>query len=475
MTTTHVLVNASAKNMILMIPDGTGPNVFTMARAVNDMVPLHLDPLMAGTVRTYSNSSLVTDSAAAATAYACGVKTTNKAIGVDPQGASVSTILEQAQAAGKVVGMIVTTRITHATPAAFAAHVIDRKLEDTIASQYVTSGQLDFVLGGGGRYFPSDKREALQKDGYTIVDNKMDLQTYVSQHPKNGTLRLYGLFADDQMAYAIDRPQANATRSEPSLPEMVTAILTLLSRNVQAQTHGFFLLIEGSRIDHAGHANDPGAMVHEALEFDATVGLVKTFVTTSPTTALLSVADHGTGGLTLGKDGVYAWNPSILAQATVSTAVMVQTAMAMALTCPPLTTRSATLGRLPLFPSSQTRCHQTIVDHLTDMLAHQNGLQTLSPVRQTALQESVEQLLLLSGSEADHEVLEKKALWPLGHVLGHVQSDAANIGWTTGGHVGTDVNLYCLGPRAFEASCRGNFENTAVHDLMGQYLFETPL
>ncbi|ETK83993.1 hypothetical protein L915_10978, partial [Phytophthora nicotianae] len=127
----------SPRSVIMMIPDGTGPNIFTLARTVLDpslQTRLHIDPHLMGTIQTHSSTSYITDSAAAATAYSTGYKTYDSAIAVDTYEQPLGTVLEAAKARGMVTGMIVTCRVTHATPASFAAHVLDRDSEDDIAA-----------------------------------------------------------------------------------------------------------------------------------------------------------------------------------------------------------------------------------------------------------------------------------------------------------------------------------------------------
>ncbi|RHY43273.1 hypothetical protein DYB30_014305, partial [Aphanomyces astaci] len=145
-----------SRSVIMMIPDGTGPNIWALARNMVDPTHkkmLHIDPLFRGSVQTFSNTSLITDSASSATAYATGFKTYDAGIGVDMEKRPLGTILEAAQARGMVVGMIVTSRVTHATPASFAAHIHSRSLENDIADQYCANANLDFLLGGGKRHF----------------------------------------------------------------------------------------------------------------------------------------------------------------------------------------------------------------------------------------------------------------------------------------------------------------------------------
>lgn len=176
------------RNLIMMIPDGTSPNVFTMARAMRNHPsrkidePLHIDALLRGTVKTYSNTSLVPDSAATATAYATGYKTYNKAIGMDVSKQPLGNVLEAAKAKGMVVGIIATSRVTHATPAAFSAHVTHRDDEVSIAGQIVANKNIDFLLGGGSKFFSSSQQQEMIAAGYSVVTTEEELRAYGREH-----------------------------------------------------------------------------------------------------------------------------------------------------------------------------------------------------------------------------------------------------------------------------------------------------
>lgn len=160
------------KNLILMIADGCGPASITMARdyarAVLGREELTLDAIQTGAVRTASASSRVTDSAAGATAYACGVKTYNGAIAVDTAGRPLATLLEAAKARGMATGLVATSRISHATPAAFAAHVPQRAMESEIAAQMLAQ-RVDVLLGGGWSYFLPTAEGGRRQDGRNLL------------------------------------------------------------------------------------------------------------------------------------------------------------------------------------------------------------------------------------------------------------------------------------------------------------------
>ena len=288
------------KNLILMIADGCGPASITMARdyarAVLGRDELALDAIQTGAVRTGSASSRVTDSAAGATAYACGVKTYNGAIAVDTAGRPLATLLEAAKARGMATGLVATSRITHATPAAFAAHVPQRAMESEIAAQMLAQ-RVDVLLGGGWSYFLPTAEGGRRQDGRNLLREAEAMGYQVVRTAadfRRGVRRpVLGLFGPDHLPYEIDRDPEEV----PSLAEMTRAALELLADDPD----GFFLMVEGSRIDHAGHANDAAAHVREVLAYDEAVAVVLDFARRDGQTLVVSVADHETGGLSLGR------------------------------------------------------------------------------------------------------------------------------------------------------------------------------
>jgi alkaline phosphatase len=273
---------------------------------------LILDENLIGTSRTRSSSSLVTDSAAGATAFSCGKKSYNGAISILPDHTPCGTVLEAAKKAGYMTGLVVTTSITDATPACFASHVNLREEEDRIAQQEVGYGNplgrtLDLMLGGGRCHFLPNTTEgscrgddfdvtkvAQEEYGWTYIDNRNDLNNLESG-PK---LPLMGLFARYNIPYEIDR--RNMDEVYPSLEEMAHVAINALEAATADSDKGFFLMIEGSRIDHAGHGNDPAAQVHEVLAYDRTVATVLEFLDRSEDEgAFVGTSDHETGGLSI--------------------------------------------------------------------------------------------------------------------------------------------------------------------------------
>lgn len=313
------------RNLILLIGDGMGPAQVKAYRMYADdpstevIDPLAIDPLMVGSVATDSIQLecgdgqttdcarvpfATTDSASSATAYATGRDTLVGRISMDLAGADMQTLLEKAKMRGKGTGMVVTSEVTHATPAAFAAHVAHRDQKVDIADQYFDrkwSGEpmIDVLLGGGVDGLQRPDRDLVaefSQAGYQIAFDRQQL------FAMDGN-RLLGLFAPEGLPRAWDRPG-----STPSLAEMTNIALTTLNRNPA----GFFLLIEGSQIDWAAHRNSVPGVISEMEEFMAAIRLVLDFARGQKDTLVIVTADHETGGMTLGRDDIYRWNPKPL-------------------------------------------------------------------------------------------------------------------------------------------------------------------
>ncbi|KAL8972395.1 MAG: hypothetical protein Q9197_002790 [Variospora fuerteventurae] len=305
------------RSLIFMVSDGMGPTSLSLTRSYRQAATglpiddvLVLDDHLIGSSRTRSTSSLITDSAAGATAFSCAQKSYNGAISVLPNRDPCGTVLEAAKRAGYMTGLVVTTRITDATPACFAAHVNHREEEDRIAEQEVGEHPLgrvlDLMLGGGRCHFvPNTTDGSCRKDDRDVVDlAKKNGFSYVSDRKgfdglnfgTNVKLPLLGLFAETDIPYEVDRRNMNDIY--PSLDEMARTALTALKSATEDSDKGFFLMIEGSRIDHAGHGNDPVAQVHEVLAYDAAFASVLDFLGEDDVEGVLvGTSDHETGGL----------------------------------------------------------------------------------------------------------------------------------------------------------------------------------
>jgi alkaline phosphatase len=275
---------------------GLGQTTLARMKATGADGVLHVERLpVVGIMRTHSANSLVTDSAASGTAMASGVKTNNGMIGITPDGTKYQTILEAAQIKGMTTGLVATSTITHATPAAFASHVKSRNMQDKIAEQLIANG-VNVILGGGRQYFlpsshPDSKRKdeldlikEVEKDGYLYIQTLKELRLAWHTH-------VLGLFQVGPLT---------TTAPEPSLAELTTKAISLLNQQRKGfRKQGFFLMVEGSQIDWACHDNDPAAATRQTLLFDQAVKAATEFARKDGRTLVVVTADHETGGLTI--------------------------------------------------------------------------------------------------------------------------------------------------------------------------------
>lgn len=410
---------ARPHNVILFISDGCGPASFTLARDYlryqGRPDGLALDSIFVGSIRTFASDSRVTDSAASGTAFACGVKTYNGAIAVDTLQRPVATLLEAAEARGMATGLVATSRITHATPAAFAAHVPSRQQEADIAVQELGSG-VDVLFGGGTRYFlpqslggsREDDRNLLgeaEEKGYRVVRDRAGFDTL-------GAAPALALFSRSHMAYEIDRDPA----TEPSLAEMTAKAIELLDDDPD----GFFLMVEGSRIDHAAHGNDAAAHLHDILAYDEAVATALAFAREDGRTLFVSTSDHETGGLSLGRNidgrGIYAWKPEVLEGVEASLWAMYEAA------------------------GDQPPCAVLL---------------RYASITCTEAEEA-----------AFDQIIEDQPR--VGLLIAEIISKRAVLGWTTGGHTAVDINLYAYGPGRDHFI--GHHDNTAIGNLLAELL-----
>lgn len=298
---------APAKNVILLIGDGMAAAERTLAYYYAGYPPVMNQLPVVGLFTTHMAEGMgyVTDSAAAATSMACGIKTYDGAIGVGVDKQPCRTILEAARDAGKATGLVATSRINHATPAGFAAHDESRDNYDAIMADFLET-RVDVIFGGGLQYtLPAsaggsrkDGRDLLREfreAGYAVVTSPAELATA-------GHLPVLGLFAKKDMAPELDRDPAR----EPSLAEMTRKAIGLLSQDPE----GFFLMVEGSQIDWAGHANDAAYNASDTMAFDEAVAAAVAFAATHPGTLVLVTADHETGLLGIGDQ--YHFDPVAL-------------------------------------------------------------------------------------------------------------------------------------------------------------------
>lgn len=277
------------RRIILFIGDGVGLSYWTAARYASADALAVSQFKVVGLVDTRASNTPITDSAAGATAYASGVRTYNGAIGVRPDSQPVETVLEAAKKQGWATGLVATSSITHATPAAFASHVRARADQFEIAKQ-MTALAPDVMLGAGTRFFsPATRRDSADliaqlRRTHTVVTDAAALEATRD----TALRRLFGLFADSAMPAA--------SRRTPTLPAMTRKAIDLLSRDRE----GFFLMVEGSQPDWRGHDNAPiQDVVDEMKDFDAAIGVALDYQRRVPDVLIIVVADHETGGLAI--------------------------------------------------------------------------------------------------------------------------------------------------------------------------------
>jgi alkaline phosphatase len=277
---------ARPTNVILMIGDGMGVTHVTAAKIEGGNLNMERLPV-GGFVATHAHGSLITDSAASGTAFATGEKTYNGAISVSNSHEPLKTVLEHAEERGMATGLVATCSITHATTAVFAAHVGDRSMDCAIARQMTESG-VDVLFGGGRSFFLPKEQSGARDDRTDLIEvlrGRMPVALSPSEFRKLGDVDAAAALL------ASEHPEQVGVR-DPPLHELTVKALEILSRDED----GFFLMVEGSQIDWAGHENHHEWLVGETLDFDRAVGVVMDFAQENGRTLVVVTADHETGG-----------------------------------------------------------------------------------------------------------------------------------------------------------------------------------
>lgn len=307
----------TARNVIFVMGDGMGASARTLIRLATtgrdrDLVMNRLP--YAGLVETDPDdeNESVTDSAAAGTAFATGVRTFNGGVGVDAQARPVPTLLERAREAGKATGLVTTSQVTDASPGAFAAHVENRGQQTEVAHQYLEDSRPDVILGGGedhwlppgnpGAYPDNPRKDPAEEStsdrgdliaraqelGYEHVSDRAGLQ-------RSGAAKLLGLFANEEMYE--QRPEGEGDQYAPVVPlhEMTAKALSVLERDPE----GFFLFVEEDAIDEFAHQNNARMTIRSGQALDRAVEVAVRFAATHRDTLLVVAADHATGGLAI--------------------------------------------------------------------------------------------------------------------------------------------------------------------------------
>ncbi|MEZ5042966.1 MAG: alkaline phosphatase [Saprospiraceae bacterium] len=283
------ILKTHPRNIILMIGDGMGLTQITAGMYRNgNKLYLEQFPII-GLHKPYSANNLITDSAAGATAFAAGIKTNNGAIAVDRDTLAVPTILEEAELNGLATGMVTTSTVVHATPAAFIAHNISRNNFEQIAADFLKT-DIDLFIGGGLKYFESRKDnrnlfKELQGKGYSI-------SSYEDESFEEVVFD-----ADKKLAYfTADADPKTVAQGRDYLPSASRAAANFLAKRSEK---GFFLMIEGAQIDWGGHNKDSDYIISEMLDFNETIGNILQFAKEDGETLVIVTADHETGGYSI--------------------------------------------------------------------------------------------------------------------------------------------------------------------------------
>ena len=286
-------------NIILFIGDGMGQEQIRASRLVRGSAHTFENLPYQGYVTTYSANDVVTDSAAAATAIATGIKVNNGVVSLKTpgDGSELKTLLEYFKDRGKAVGLVTTTNITAATPAAFGSHEASRNSYAAIAADYFQQTKPNVLMGGGHSSY-GITAAAAQDAGYTVVTNATALQDINTET----TDMISGQFGDGNMPYEYD-----GLGTLPHLSDMVHAALRVLDNDPD----GFFLMVEGGLIDYAGHANDLPRNVAEVAEFSEAVAEALSWLPTDSETLIIVTSDHETGGLSVTSETLTGGYPSV--------------------------------------------------------------------------------------------------------------------------------------------------------------------
>jgi alkaline phosphatase len=276
-------------NIILLIADGMAEPQITATRYAHGQLNMDRMPYK-GSITTHSTRK-VTDSAAGATALATGHKTDNGMIAQLPDSSNIETIAQYATSIGKRTGLLASCRIVHATPASFAVHHESRRDEFIIAEKFVTSG-IDLLLGAGYTHFLPEDEGGTRTDGKNLIEQMRQLgYIYVDNEDHIDEI----IQADKGIAFL----EATNLQPYPERGNQMRRLTNAALQNLQNSENGFFLMIEGSQIDWAGHDNDPEWMIQEMIDFDNVVGDVLDFAESHGNTLVIVTSDHETGGLTL--------------------------------------------------------------------------------------------------------------------------------------------------------------------------------
>ncbi|TVQ87738.1 MAG: alkaline phosphatase [Chromatiaceae bacterium] len=417
----------------------------------------------AGMQTTFDSFALMTDSASSATAFASGIKTRSGVIGMDQDRIrSVKSIGELAYEQGRKVGIISSVPLNHATPAAYYSSVTSRGLTNNIGTQMAESGY-HFFGGGGilrathngsGGDTANNIWNLLEANGYTILNNKEDILALATQ-PLDKVVAINPVLAGTAMPYAIDQPEENLSLAE--LTEVAIASLYGNGRHRQ----GFFLMVEGGKIDWSCHANDAMATIGDMLDFDAAVGKALEFLRQHPNDTLVVVTgDHETGGMTVGHatTAYTAYYDRLLGQTHSFEYIQANDWAAH---------KAAYQAGYDWTQPDNLASNQDMLDLLRKAFGlHWNQLNAF---QRQKLEDAYDMSMVRqnSNSSAENQFLYG-GYEPIIVTLTHILNERASIGWTSYAHTGVPVPVFAEGRGADYFN--GFYDNTDIAKRLAQIM-----
>lgn len=452
------------KNVIFMISDGTSLSTISLARwyqnlQADSLTKLHLDPYMSGTVLTFCSDAPIGDSAPTTSTYMNGMPSIQGMVGTYPYATSqdlipvdstmgyrpVVSLMEATRVLqDRKVGVVVTCEFPHATPADATAHSYSRKRYDWIIPQMVHN-HLDVVIGGGEGLISEEQVNYLRSQDYGV---------YLNDHASltsNQKDRMWSLFSHRDIPYDMD----GVAGRDPKLSEMVSSAISLLDRN---NPNGFFLLVEGSKVDWAAHANDPVAMATEFLAFDRAVQVALDFAKADGNTIVVVTADHGNSGLSLGRGDLRNY-----AGASKET-----------LFGPLVKIQKSSVGLAEMIKSVEESELAKIFQEVTTFAPTEEELVALKLLRQLELAPDAERAAIKQQLKALN-ISGEGALYTAGlsDFIASIYRDRMYLGFTTHGHTAEDVFLASYAPTE-EQRLMGVHNNMELHDYLRRSLGLAP-
>lgn len=428
------------KNVIVMIPDGTSIGVYSAARwykFYNNLGDkLNIDPYISGTVSTFSSNAPIGDSAPTTSTYMTGVLQRSGNVAIYPEANEdtdifpvdssrtfqpAATILEASRIEkGKATGLVVTCEFPHATPADNSAHYYNRGNYGAIAPQ-IAYQNLDVMFGGGTSIVTDDMKAHFRNTETTYLEN--DRNALLNYNSSN---KIWALFGEKALPYDIDRNPDKV----PSLAEMTGKALELLSQ----KENGFFLMVEGSQIDWAAHANDPITIITEYLAFDEAVGKAIDFAKEDGETMVLILSDHGNSGFTIGSSRCPGYDKLSL---------------------------ESLFGAVSEYKLSANGIESILVKTKPDMIKSEFKKYTGIDLTDEELE-----TLMSSKNYKESDYTKVGTSNNMAHNIVNILNERTCFGYTTGGHTGEEVLMAAYHPQ--NEGPKGHMTNREIN----QYLFD---